>query len=242
MGRHKREVLRLVAANMDFATGKHADKLHLRHLLALLAGHVTCVVVGMQEAKNLRTGSARLARVAKRALHAVKRPLVRSRGLHVHQDTRSPSRAGSAFVSLGINVRNVHWILLGRFPATLARWIARGMVTVNGHRIVLLTAHFPPKRSGKRAQERALRRFKRVTDGIHRAGLQWAATGDFNMPIHRVARRVHGKAYGDGHNGITGIVTSKRVHVTGHGVDRFGIRHKLTDHPCPWVDIVGVRK
>lgn len=223
----------LITANLDFATAPDKDRQHIDHL-ARLHPHVKKKVLFAQEAKNLR-GSNALARLGARL-----RPLLTA--TQVKQDTSSPARAGTGFMAWGIKVRGFHLWSLGKSAATLERWVAHAAIDVPGGKLVIFSPHDFPKRAGKAAQDRYLQRLKKQTDHVHKEGNAWAVGTDANMPLSEVAKYLNGQQYGDGHNGIVGFVTSLNVDVSRHGVDTYGVRHHLTDHPAVWIDVAGVKR
>lgn len=212
--------LRIYSANIDWATGAGKDRRHLAHLLAATVG---AVLIGVQEAKNLR-----LADVVTRPVRALQR-------------TRGQARRGSGFVARGVRTSRFRIFLGGVSHVTLPRWVARVRVTVAGKRLVVLSAHAPPKRGGRAAQDRFLRALKRRTDRLSRRGVAWVVCIDGNRDLVEVARYLGGRAYGADGDRIVGVVVSPDVMVGDHGVDRFGDEHDLTDHLAPWVDITGIR-
>lgn len=209
--------VRLVAANLDFTTGERADGKHLAHLFDQPA---PAVIVGVQEAKNIR-----LAEVA-------------PPGSTAYQKTLTAARRGSGFVARGIKISNFRLFLGGLSKVTEPRWVARGRVHLSGGPLVPFSSHVAPKRAGKAAQDRHLRSLKRRTDKCARNGVAWAVMGDFNRDIEDVARYLNGKvaaaAKGDR---IVGVIVSHRVTVLARGVDRYGRQNGLTDHLAPWADV-----
>ncbi|WP_418063170.1 hypothetical protein [Pimelobacter simplex] len=213
-------LLRVYSANIDWATGVEKDRRHLAHLLATVVG---AVLIGVQEAKNLR-----LAAVVARPVRALQR-------------VRTAARRGSGFVARGVRTSRFRIFLGGASRATLPRWIARVRVTVAGKPLVVFSAHVPPKRAGRPAQDRFLRALKRRTDKLSRRGIAWVACIDGNLDLQLVARYLGGTGYGADGDRIVGVIVSDDVIVGDHGVDRFGEEHDLTDHLAPWVDITGIR-
>lgn len=238
---HPDDVVELITANLDFATGPAADSKHIEHLANLHPG-VKRKVLFAQEAKNLR-GRHALARLG-RLLGWLLRL---GKPTQVNQDDSTPARAGTGFMTWGgVKIRGFHLWSLGASIATLIRWVAHGAITVgtgSGRgKLVIFSPHDFPHRAGPAAQERYLRRLKRRTDHVHRKGHAWAVGTDANMPLSRVAKHLHGKQWGDGHNGIVGFITSLNVDVVRHGVDHYGVKHHLTDHPAVWIDVAGIKR
>lgn len=209
---------KIVAANLLYGRGAHRRaRRHLRHLL----DRPGPVVIGVQEAKHvtLATVLGILARVMQR--------------------TTSPALAGSAIITRGVLASRFRLFLGGVSSATLPRWIARVRVQLPaGSPLVVFSAHVPPARAGRRAQDRYLARLKRRTDRLTRRGVAWVVCIDANMPISQVAQMLGGRAYG---TGIVGLIVSDLVDVADHGIDRYGEDHDLTDHPAPWIEISGIR-
>lgn len=206
-----------IAANLDYATGAKADARHLRHLLEQPA---RAVVIGVQEAKNVR-----LADVAVAPARA-------------YQRTQTAARRGSGFVTRGIKVRRFRLFLGGVSAVTLPRHVARGRIRLAGGPAVVFSAHAPPKRGGQAAQDRYLRALKRRTDRLSRKGVEWVVFIDANRDVDDVARylggRVAASAKGDR---IVGVIISPGLRVLAHGVDRYGRQNGLTDHLCPYAHI-----
>ncbi len=213
-------VLRLYAANLDWATGPTKDARHLSHLLAAVSW---AVLIGVQEAKNVRL-----------------RDLVDLPG-RAFQRTFSAAVRGSGFVARGIRVRRFRLFLGGVSRATLPRWVARCKVRVPGGPLAVFSSHPPPKRAGTAAQDRHLRALRRRLDRRERRGKAWAVCIDGNRDLQEVARFLGGRGYGAEGDRIVGVIVSDRVVVVDHGVDRVGRREGLTDHLVPYVDIAGVR-
>lgn len=223
-------LIRFWTANANFGTGPFKDAEHIRHLLATTPPSQP-VVMGLQEVKNLRRPwpVRRVVARARRLLAAARQ--IRTPEPSVFQDTTTPSTAGTALVSWGVRVRNTRLWKLGAFKGTLTRWTSIGRV----RDVVTQSVHIPPKRSGRAAQDAAIRRVKRRTDRARRQGREWVVAGDFNRDIEEVARRLGGVAYGEG---IVGLICSPGLEVTDWGVDHYGENHDLTDHPAVWIDAV----
>lgn len=211
-------MIRIFAANLKF--GRRARRRTREHVAHLLRTTADPVVIGVQEAKNVVLATV-LARIA-RAL----------------QRTKSTARAGSAIITRGVRARRFRLFLGGVSSATLPRWIARAKIRTDDGPLVVFSVHVPPARAGSAAQWRYLRRLKKRTDRLTRRGIAWVVCIDANMPIAEVARYLGGRAYGVG---IVGVITSPDVVVARHDIDTYGLRHSLTDHPAPWIDISGLR-
>lgn len=211
---------RVYSPNLAFTTGWFKDRKHIRHLLATVDYPV---IAGVQEAKNVWL--SRLVGAGARAM----------------QRTATPAVRGSGIIVRGLRARNFRIFLGGRSAATLPRWIARCAVKIDGHWVRVFSAHPPPKRAGKAAQDRHLAQLKKRTDRAERRGKAWIVCIDANRNLHEVARYLGGRGYGDDRDRIVGVIVSRRVIVGAHGVDRYGIKNGLTDHPAPWIDVLGIR-
>lgn len=221
--------VRFKVANLDFATGWRKDADQLTHL----TGSPGLVVLLLQEAKNL-LGAHTLASL----LGKVWLGLTGQR-----QDT-----AGTAIYARGVKVRGLHQWLLGKFPQTLKRWATQGRIRFRSGILRTISAHIPPKRSGKAAQHRALDKLIRKAKAANRKGWGWLIGADWNMPLHEADAyfRAHGvpcEFYGqDNGDGIVGFLCSPNVKVSGNGGDSYGENHGDTDHPSWWLDVEGIKK
>lgn len=208
-------MLRIYAANLKF--GRHARRRTRRHVDHLLANTQGPVVIGVQEAKNVVLATV-LARIAR-----------------TFQRTDTPARAGSAIITRGVKARKFRLFLGGVSSSTLPRWIARVRVRIADGPLVVFSVHVPPARAGTASQWRYLIQLKKRTDRLTRRGIAWVVCIDANRPVTEVAHFLGGRAYGVG---IVGVIASPGVVVAKHGVDTLGLRHNLTDHPAPWIDVV----
>ncbi|AIY17791.1 hypothetical protein GUY44_07195 [Pimelobacter simplex] len=212
--------VRIFAANLAFTTGWRKDKRHLLHLLATVAYGV---VIGAQEAKNIN-----LAALVGKAARALQR-------------TTNPAVAGSAIIGRGVRLRRFRLVLGALSRATLPRYIARSQASIDGEWVRVFSAHAPPRRAGRAAQDRFLARLKKLTDRAERNGHAWIVCIDGNRDLQAIARHLGGTGYGARGDRIVGVIVSDRVIVADHGVDRYGVAHKLTDHLAPYVDVAGLR-
>lgn len=239
------DIIRLVTANIDFATGPKKDRGPLRRLVGLpvrLARAVRRrkvppadppVVLFVQEAKTGRIASL-------------------LGGLFKGLQGRGEAQAGTALFSRGIKLHGLRLWLGGDSTETLPRWVTRGALRVPlldrvrgggwaevGERVlVCLSVHIFPKRAGADAQNRYVRKLARRLRRIEARGQSWAVGCDANMDLHAFARMIGGTAY---HDGIEGFVCSEDVVVADEGTDLKGEKAGAFDHPSRWVEILGVR-
>lgn len=244
------DVIRLITANIDFATGPKRDRGPLRRLVGLpvkLARAVRRrkvlpadppVVLFVQEAKT-----GRVSRLLG--------------GLFKGLQGKGAARSGTALYSRGIRLHGLRQWLGGDSSETLPRWVTRGALRVPllerhlhqgegksfwsevGERVlVCLSVHIFPKRAGRDAQSRYVRKLARRLRRIERRGQSWAVGCDANMDLHAFAQMLGGIAY---HGGIEGFVCSEDVVVADEGTDLKGEKSGAFDHPSRWIDVRGVR-
>lgn len=219
----------MITANANFGTGNRKDKPALRRLTERLrrrsarttATHAPPQILFLQEAKT-----GRMARLLGRLW----------RGLQ----GKGPARSGTALLARGVRLRRLGLWLGGDSAATLPRWVTRGSLPLlTGKRLVLMSVHIFPPRSGKAAQDRYVRRLARRLRRIERRGHEWVVGADANMDMDIFARHLGGIAH---HHGcIEGFVTSRGVRVVAAGTDRTGLRMGAFDHPSRWIEVEGIR-
>lgn len=237
---------RLVTANVDFATGDRKDRTALRRLAGLpvrlarairrkrLPDTDPSVVLMLQEAKTGRMADL-------------------LGGLFRGLQGRGAARSGTALLSRGIRLRGLRLWLGGDSTQTLPRWVTRGHVRVpelertrhgwreldKVRRLVCMSVHIFPKRAGRDAQLRYVRKLARKLARIENRGHAWAVGVDANMDLDAFARLLGGVAHH--HGDIVGVVTSRNVVVSKAGTSKVGLRLGAFDHPSKWVDVEGVR-
>lgn len=116
------------------------------------------------------------------------------------------------------------------------RWVRVGYTTIRKGRkkvrVAVISVHGLHRRSvGDKAADAWLRllaaeirEIEAETDG------HWIAAGDFNIGIKKAGRILGGTGFG---HGVDGFVISDKMRFKGRvKVDKWGIRHKYTDHPA----------
>jgi hypothetical protein len=228
--------VRFVTANLDWATGEKKDTDNLQHLVKRLytnrPGHVEGVVLGAQEARNLRI--AGLLTVVAKLLQLVKIPVPK-----VVQGIGA-ARAGTAIAAFGVKLHYARLILsAATSKVTLARWVTRAGVDVAGGRVETFVLHVKPPRAGRPSQVKQLRVVEKLCRRAEKRGHGWVVLADYNLPKTVIVSVLRGVYYGTPH-GI-GICVSKNLLVTGQGRDSYGVQHKDTDHPAWFVDVSGLK-
>lgn len=227
--------VRLVETNLNFTTPENKDQVHLDHLVKRFVerapASVDGVVLGAQEARNFRLGG--VLKVVGKLLRLVRLPAP-----SVFQGT-GPAESGTAIAAYGVELHNPRLILsaLGS-KVTLARWITRSGIDVDGGRLEVNVVHIVPPRAGRAAQLKQMAKVVTLVRRAEKRGHGWAVLGDFNMPRALVAQLLGGRYFGT--PGGIGIVLSKRVRFGLNGPDTFGERNRLTDHPAWFVDVLGL--
>jgi hypothetical protein len=211
--------LRIVTANTAWQMRGDAD-----YIAHLCAGHD---VVLLQEAKDTH-----VAKVAPEGWTAL-------------QDTTDQAHMGTAMLVRNEVARVDGWRLtLGAKPILrtgkrvrmLTRYILEAHVVElagnDPHHPI--SAHFPPHRFSPLQIPFRYRLRKVIKRHPH------STTGtDANQPLIRVARRLRVKSMGEG---IVGLLFGPGVKASGKVVSRWGIDHKVTDHPSIAAVVVSVRK
>lgn len=226
-------MVRLITANLDFATGPRRDRGYLRRLAGLsrrsprrwlkrrlAKGHdLEPRILFLQEAK---TGRVRL--LLSRLF----------RGLQ----GRGEARSGTALMAYGIKLHNRRLWSTGDSPDTLERFATEGVVRVDGQGVLLVDVHVFPLRAGSEAQRQQLLRVKARLQAAEDNGQPWIVGGDFNMPPAAAAGILGGRAYG---NHVDGFVVHPDVIVGENRPIWHGRRAGVTDHAAYSMDVVGVR-
>lgn len=200
--------LRTVTANLCFTMGGDAD--YLTHLCE------DADVVDVQEAKNVH-----LAKVAPSGFTGL-------------QDTTDAAHMGTGILVRDATVEvKQHGVTLGVKPflrtgkrvKMLTRYIYSAHLvekaTGEGHHAV--SAHFPPSRFSPLQIP-----YRRALAGVLHGHPRSVVGTDANQPITRVAGKLGLKSYG---RGIVGLLWGKGVKVSHGDVSRWGVEHKVTDHP-----------
>lgn len=209
--------IRMVTANLDFATGNRRDRPYLRRLggLARRPARPRRRILFLQEAK---TGRVRL---------------LLSKAFWGKQGN-GEAKSGTALMGRWVRLMDRRVWLAGRSSATLPRYVTEAVTLVGGEPVLCLSVHVFPDRAGLAAQRRYLTAIAIRLAHAESEGQAWVVGGDFNLPVTEVARRLGGQPFG---TGIIGFVCSPDVWVAKRGALVGGLRRGVTDHPAYFIDV-----
>lgn len=195
--------MRVETANLDFGTGKRADRKHLAELCE------RADLLLLQETWNIRVGE------------------LLPPGWKAKQSSRDLGRANNAIAWNPSAVKLTRFRLrLGTHPygaVMRTRWIgiARAEDLTTGEVFKVITAHMPPARYR--------RLWPQMTHNLRRHVTPRTVIGaDVNMPIDDFAAALGLTAHG---RGIIGVFTGPAVEVTGCRVFWTGLDNGWADHP-----------